>query len=518
MIEVAPERRRRYLATCRLLALASTVAALFYLKWLLVDARPDNHFMFYLLVTAEVFNLTQALGFWYTISNQRWTEPPSADFSMSSERVDIFITTCHEPAEVVARTLAGAMSVRHPRKLVWVLDDGPSAEIELLARRYGAGYLTRQDRRAAKAGNLNHALARTNGDFVAMFDCDHVPEPEFLERTLGGFADSRTAFVQTPQVYENAAVNRVAAGAHEQQALFYGPIMRGKNARRAVFSCGTNVVFRRSALAAVGGMPEDSITEDLRVSVALLKKGYRSVYVPIVLAKGLGPMDVRAYFAQQRRWARGGLEILLKRRPFSLRMRPSTMAQFVLSFLFWFTGWAYLAYLVLPVAYLVFGLRPVQVPNQYPVYFLPYLALTLLTMVYATGFELTSRALWFALAAFPVHIAAFFSALFGRTARFSTTSKRQGRRTLWPVAPQLIAMAVLGGALVYGISRLGYSSTSMNNAAFVLGHLLIIQGFVRYALHTESRLRAPARAPKEARVPVEFVPETAEGALPEEGV
>lgn len=478
-------RRIVYQRVCRILVVLSVIGALVYLKWLLIDAEPDNHVLFGMLVAAELFNVGQAMGFWYTIRRQQWVEPKTADFAHTAETIDIFITVYGEPVEVVERTIDGALAIRHPRKKVWVLDDGPSTEIEMVAAMKGVGYFTRPDRTGAKAGNVNAALARTSGEFVIIFDADHVPKPEFLERTMGAFAAPNVGFVQTPQAYRNRHENRVSAGAENQLDIFYGPIMRGRHVRGAVFSCGTNVIFRRAAFAAVRGMPEDSITEDLRISLLLLDKGYTGAYVPEVLAAGIGPVDVAGYFSQQSRWARGGLEILFKHRPFSVRMPFSARIQYGLSFMYWFTGFAYSIYLILPVAYLLFGLRPVQVPNQYPAYFLPYLVITLATMAYATEFRINFRALWFTLGSFPVHIGALLQALFGKRARFVVTSKTGASRSLRPVRVHLFFIGLLTFSIVFGLATGGFTPSVTNNVAFALGHILVLSGFVRYAMRPE---------------------------------
>lgn len=494
-------RSKHYQLICRLLVTLSALMALFYLKWLFVDAQPDNMALYVLLLMAELFNVGQAAGFWYTVYRQDWPEPEAPRFELTRETVDVFITVCGEPEEIVEKTIRGAVAIRHPRKTVWVLDDGNSVEIEAITRLHGAKYLWREDRTGAKAGNINNALAKTSGDFILILDADHVPRPEFLERTMGAFTHPWVGFVQTPQSYGNRDSNRVAAGADEQLGIFYGPIMRGRNCRGAVFSCGTNVVFRRVAFEAVDGMPEDSITEDLRVSLMLVKEGFESVYIPEILAVGIGPSDVGSFFSQQSRWARGGLEILFKRRPFSAKMSLGARIEYALSFMYWFTGWAYAIYLLLPVAFLVFGLRPVQVPNQYPVYFLPYLVVTLTTMAYATEWEITFRAIWFTLASFPVFIGAFFSAAFGRKARFVVTSKTGGGRSLRPVRVQIVVIAILALSAVYGIAVRGFTPSVTNNVAFVLGHILVLHGFVRYARRADSGdepVRSKARAVRAA--------------------
>lgn len=478
-------RRRRYLKTTRVLVALSCVAVALYLKWLVFDARADNVWLFGALITAELFNIGQAMGFWYTISRQEWVEPPKPDFSTSTETVDIFITVCGEPVPIVEKTLLGALAIRHPRKTVWVLDDGGSTEVELVSILLGARYLHRSHRTGAKAGNVNNALRYSSGDYVVILDADHVPAPEFLEKVMGAFADEKIGFVQTPQSYGNRYENRVAGGAHDQLDIFYGPILRGRTPRGAVFSCGTNVVFRRKALQTVDGLPEDSITEDLRLSLLLLRKGYGSVYVPRVLAVGIGPVDVAGYFSQQSRWARGGLEILFKRRPFFKGMGRPAATQYALSFMYWFTGLAYAIYLLLPIAYLMFGERPVQVPNRYPVYFLPYLIITLATMAYGTEYRINFRAIWFTLGSFPVHIGALFQSIFGKNARFIVTAKEGGTRSLQPVMVHVTVIFLLVLSAIVGLVREGFSPSVTNNVAFALGHILVLQGFVRYALFPE---------------------------------
>lgn len=486
MIDIAAHRRRRYVLACRLLACISLLAAFIYLRWLLVDARPDTVWLYWLLVTAEVFNVAQAAGFWLTISFQRWSEPSPTDPSLSSEAVDLFITVRGEPLDVVEHTLSSAMKVRHPRKRVWILDDGDSPEVESLAARYSAGYVRREDHRGAKAGNVNHALGLTSAEYFAIFDADQAPHEDFLEATMGAFRDERVGFVQTPQVYRNRTENRISAGAHDQQALFYGPILRGKNGMGAVFCCGTNVVFRRSAITEIGGMPEDSITEDLRTTLLLLKRGYRSEYVSRVLAEGLGPLDVGSYFNQQYRWGRGGLDILFRHFPYSRRMSPPQAVQYSLGFVYWFTGISYLAYLVLPISYLVFGLRPVHVPNAYPAHFVPYIASALITIVYASNLELSFPALWFTLSSFPVQLKALADTILGRKASFVVTPKEARRVSLKPVVPQMLTMLLLVASAVYGVATRGWGPSVVNNVAWVIAHLVILGGFVRLTLRPQS--------------------------------
>lgn len=87
-----------------------------------------------------------------------------------------------------------------------VLDEGRRDEIHALAKSLNCEYLRRANRLHAKAGNLNHALQETSGEFIAIFDVDHVPTSSFLKDTVGFFQDEQVAFVQTPHHFYNPDV------------------------------------------------------------------------------------------------------------------------------------------------------------------------------------------------------------------------------------------------------------------------------------------------------------------------
>ena len=261
--------------------------------------------------------------------------------------IDVFVTTCGEPLEILEPTVSAAVALRGEHE-TYLLDDAARPEVAELADRYGATYVTRSGRKGAKAGNLNHALTRTSGELVCMFDADHVPQPDFLERIVGYFEDEDVAFVQTPQFYVNAHRDRVARGAYQQQALFYGPICRGKNGLNSAFCCGTNVVFRRDALEDVGGFDEKSVVEDFTTSIRIHRQGWQSIYYPYVLAEGLGPSDLRSYFRQQFRWARGSVGALATLEPFRRGLSLAQRVQYLLATTFYLTGVFTPVYVLLP--------------------------------------------------------------------------------------------------------------------------------------------------------------------------
>lgn len=460
--------RRRSL----IMAVVCLPLAVWYLSWLLQGRRVGEPVLFGLLVAAEAFNLFQALGFWWTCSRQRLRggrpitgEPPA---------VDVLIPVYDEPLEVVEPTLAAANELRGADVTVWLLDDGARPEMALLAGRYGSEYLRRRGRGGAKAGNLNHALKRTSAPYLVVLDCDHVPHIDFLERTLGHLEEPDIAFVQTPQYYANAERSPVCSAAAAQQNLFFGPISRGKDGLRAMMCCGTNVVFRREALDQVDGFPETSVTEDFLLSIRLQERGWKTAYVSEVVASGLGPEDMASYISQQQRWARGCLgaipAVLRSRLPWRAR------AQYLLSATYFLSGWTLVLYMSLPVLRLLFGIQPLAsiTANQFLIHFAPYYCAALAAVALAGSGTYTFGAFALSACNFWIHVQATISALLRRGARFVVTPKRgERRRQPGAVAPALIAVGVLVGASLYGLTE-SRDPATLNNVAFAALHSSVL--------------------------------------------
>ncbi len=101
---------------------------------------------------------------------------------------------------MVRRAILTCRNLTYQHRTITVLDDGHRSEIAALARELGVDYLSRPDNSHRKAGNLNYALAHTKGELIAVFDCDFMPLRQFLDRTVGFFADPEVALVQTHSI------------------------------------------------------------------------------------------------------------------------------------------------------------------------------------------------------------------------------------------------------------------------------------------------------------------------------
>jgi cellulose synthase (UDP-forming) len=278
--------------------------------------------------------------------------------------VDLYIPTFNEPIEVLEKTITGALCLDYPNLSIWVLDDGRRPWLKAFCEAKGVGYLNRPDNTHAKAGNINHALSRTSAEFVAIFDADFVPQRNFLMRTIGFFSDPEIGIVQTPHAFYNYDPMQVNLALRkslpDEQRFFFDVIMPSRDAWNSAFCCGSNSVTRRAALRAVGdALPTQSITEDMLLSMTLLRKGYVTRYLCERLAFGLAPETVDAFFTQRLRWARGAIQILyLADGPLG---RNLTIAQRLL-FLptHWLSqGLRSLIAVVAPIVFLWMGISPV---------------------------------------------------------------------------------------------------------------------------------------------------------------
>lgn len=229
--------------------------------------------------------------------------------------VDVFIATYNEPREVLEKTVLGCLALDWPDARVWVLDDGRRPWVHDMCIAKGAGYITRPDNKGAKAGNINHGLTITEAPFVAVFDADFVPQRNFLLRTMGFFEDDKIGIVQIPHSFYNHDPMQNNLGLQQampdDQRFFFEAIMPGRDGWDASFCCGSNSVTRRTIFDEIGGgLPEGSITEDMLLTLASLRKGYITRYLNEPLAFGLAPESTSAFFVQRQRWAQGAIQIL----------------------------------------------------------------------------------------------------------------------------------------------------------------------------------------------------------------
>ncbi|WP_240741960.1 glycosyltransferase family 2 protein [Micromonospora zingiberis] len=340
-----------------LLVLVNSAAGLLLVGWLLLPEHVPGSGVtglgdwqtavarlgFCVIVGVELIRLAQNMVVWVFAYHAKDPVPVDPPVGLRVALLTTIVPS-KEPIDVAERTLRRMRQIVYCGQVdVWILDEGDDPAVKEMAARLGVRHFSRKGRpeynqpggefRArTKSGNHNawRAEHEQHYDVVANVDPDHVPLANFLERTLGYFRDPDVAFVVTPQVYGNMHQNLVAHGASVQQYLYNGLIARGGNGLDAPLLTGTGHLYRPAAWRSIGGY-QDSIIEDhltsIRIHAAVNPETgnqWKGVYTPDVVAIGEGPTSWADYFNQQKRWAAGICEILVRpelRAPRELRSR-----------------------------------------------------------------------------------------------------------------------------------------------------------------------------------------------------
>lgn len=346
----------------------SLVATLRYVYWRLTDTLGfDNWldmFFGYGLVAAETYALI-VLAFGYMQTAWPLQRKPKILTTPPEEWpvVDVFVPTYNEELSIVKLTVLAAQAMDWPRdKLrVHVLDDGRREEFREFSRQIGVNYIIRNHNRHAKAGNLNEALKSTDGEFIAIFDADHVPTRSFLQVTMGWFLkDPKLSLLQTPHFFfspdpfeKNLDTFRSVPNEGE---LFYGLVQDGNDLWNATFFCGSCAVIRRTHLLEVGGVAVETVTEDAHTALKLNRRGYNTAYLAIPQAAGLATESLSRHINQRIRWARGMAQIFRTDNPFIGKgLSFGQRVCYVNAMLHFFYGLPRLVFLTAPLAYLIFG-------------------------------------------------------------------------------------------------------------------------------------------------------------------
>ncbi|WP_321911094.1 MULTISPECIES: UDP-forming cellulose synthase catalytic subunit [unclassified Paraburkholderia] len=366
-VALALSRIRGRVLTVSLVAL-SVFISLRYLYWRVTQTLSftnslDRTFG-YLLLLAEGYAVLMLLcSYFQTLwPLHRRPAPLPADTS-TWPTVDVYIPTYNEPLEVVRQSVLAATLLDWPadKLRVYLLDDGRRDEFRAFCEQAGVDYLTRPDNAHAKAGNLNAALPKTSGEFIAVFDCDHVTTRSFLQVCMGWFLkDPKMAMVQTPHVFyspdpfeRNLETYRKVPNEGD---LFYGVLQNGNDLWNAAFFCGSCAVLRRSALQEVGGVATESVTEDALTALKMSMKGYNTGYLAIPQAAGLATESLGRHIGQRIRWARGMAEIFRQFNP--LLISGLTIPQrlcYLSAMMHFFFGLPRIVFLITPMAFLFFG-------------------------------------------------------------------------------------------------------------------------------------------------------------------
>ncbi len=229
----------------------------------------------------------------------------------------------YNEAHVAERIIDACARLQYPRsKLeIQVLDDSTDETAALVAARVNVWqahgldivHVRRTDREGYKAGALQNGLRLARGAFVAVFDADFLPPPEFLRRTLPAFREPHVGMVQARWGHANAGASLLT----RLQAFGLDAHFALEQHTRQRTGCfinfnGTAGVWRRRCIEEAGGWQGDTLTEDLDLSYRAQLAGWRLRYLPAVEVPAEVPVEMNALRTQQFRWAKGAVETARK--------------------------------------------------------------------------------------------------------------------------------------------------------------------------------------------------------------
>jgi cellulose synthase/poly-beta-1,6-N-acetylglucosamine synthase-like glycosyltransferase len=231
---------------------------------------------------------------------------------------------------VADRLIDAVCRIEYPRELleIQVLDDSTdetTSVAERAVRRNAARgiditYIHRKDRTGYKAGALEAGLKVAKGEYVAIFDADFVPTPDFLQRTIQFFSDPKVGLVQARWGHINQEYSLLTK---IQAILLDGHFVLehgGRNRSGLFFNFnGTAGIWRRSTIGDAGGWQHDTLTEDLDLSYRAQLKGWQFIFLQDLIAPAEVPVEMNSFKSQQHRWAKGSIQTCRKLLPRILR-------------------------------------------------------------------------------------------------------------------------------------------------------------------------------------------------------
>jgi cellulose synthase (UDP-forming) len=516
-------------AVLTMLALINAFTALAFIGWLLLPERVPGpgvvgfggwrlgaaRVSFCVVICVESIRLVQNFAVWVFASAMKDPVPKASPRGLRVAMLTTIVPS-REPISVVERTLRAMRAVRYRGQVdVWILDEGDDPAVKAMAERLGVHHFSRKGiprynqargafRAKTKSGNHNawRACHEHRYDVVAQMDPDHVPLPCFLERTIGYFRDPDVAFVVAPQVYGNMYENWVAHGASVQQYLFSGVVERGGNGLDAPLLIGTNHLYRPAAWREIGGY-QDSIIEDHLTSMRVQGtinpvsgNAWRGVYTPDVIAIGEGPESWTDYFNQQKRWAYGIWEILLKRSlRAGIRLRPRQRLLYgLVQFYYPSVGSAVLLGTIATAIYLLLGVTAIRLNSlQWLALWSASLSSWMILWLWLRRFNLAAHerrevgvvGMLLALFAGPVYVVAGATALLRRPLTYAVTAKGNLKS---PDSVRTFRLHLAWAAIATGLLIVSFRFHHDYTALRVWGTLALITGLAPPLILMASRL------------------------------
>ena len=271
-----------------------------------------------LMFMLTVYMLNYLYLAFVSLKSRRRPQAPASAGPMAWPRVTVQLPIYNE-LYVAARLVSAAAALDYPPDLleIQVLDDSTDETVELVAaevarqrlRDIDIVHIRRDERVGFKAGALAQGLSVAKGEFVAIFDADFLPPPDFLRRIMPRFDHKRVAFVQARWGHLNREYSLLTVLQSLSLDAHFAIDQQARSSAGHFFNFnGTAGVWRTAAILDAGGWRADTLTEDLDLSYRAFLRGWTARYAGEVEARAELPVSFNAFRRQQHRWARGSME------------------------------------------------------------------------------------------------------------------------------------------------------------------------------------------------------------------
>ncbi len=315
--------------------IAVLVVGLIYLIWsakLIILERKlfPNDFSVGAVILNFLALLVEVIGIFYTVMLFKHVGTTSYHSPVDLNRkttvieeypqVSVLIPIHEAIPNILELTLKSVTESDYPReKIEIILGDDTNEnydklpEIKELASKYDSNYIYDTSNLNFKAGMVNIMLKETNSEFIVFLDYDHKMSKNFLKQSISALAeDEKIAFVQAKVNFYNIQ-SKLQIWESVMYAQFFEIFQRSKNQRKTVLFNGSTACFRKKILDEVGGVPVNTFTEDIDLSIQILSKGYSSRLIDDYGSLGLIPANLSLLLSQILRWAKGSMHTLKKR-------------------------------------------------------------------------------------------------------------------------------------------------------------------------------------------------------------
>lgn len=466
--------------------------------WWLEPSRVDTASLYFPLTSALLyeFAILPSIFLYFVLK----AKIPKKKMPLKNKKVAV-ISLCvpsSESLDIVENQLRAMSEITYPHDS-WILDEGNDPEIKKLAKQYGVKHFSRKGirkynrpsapfQKKTKAGNVNAWLDRVKWrryDYFVQLDIDHIPQPNYLNKTLGYFKDEKVAWVQAPSVYKNLT-SWISRGSAEQELVLQGPLQMGfYGYSETPFIIGSHCTYNMKAVREIGGF-QPTRAEDHLDTVLLSSKGYKGVFLPEIIAQGDGPETLSTYLAQQFAWAYSMFQVLTQHSPKLLRTMSWKRR---LQFLFaqtWYPLWslAYMIMFITPVVALITKQEVASMqPEDFGIHILPVFLCSFLIwwaarpIMQPQTVGLSWRGMILHAVRWPIILRAIVSVVFKIKKPYMITPKGSFAHqapTINTYKPFLIlglinCLAILYATAVYGINTpAGQIVFALSNACFML--------------------------------------------------